>query len=149
MQRSYDNLNHDVARMNLPMVIGVDRAGLVGEDGDTHHGIYDVEITKGLRNSVIAMPYDYLDAKNIMNLAFNSNKLFFVRYPRGNVSINDYSNFSKELTLGKWECLNEGSGEINISNGPSLFFQTLIENRKARHEEVKKAQLEKLVSSEF
>lgn len=134
MQRSYDNLNHDVARMNLPMVIGVDRAGLVGEDGDTHHGIYDVEITKGLRNSVIAMPYDYLDAKNIMNLAFNSNKLFFIRYPRGNVSINDYSNFSKELTLGKWECLNEGSGEITlISTGPiTKNVKELIQSKYPR-----------------
>lgn len=119
MQRSYDNLNHDVARMNLPMVIGVDRAGLVGEDGDTHHGIYDVEITKGLKNSVIAMPYDYNDASKIMKLAFDSNKLFFIRYPKSNVSLDENSNFSKDLKIGKWEVLNQGeSNVVVISTGP-------------------------------
>ena len=119
LQRAYDNLNHDVARMNLPMVIGVDRAGLVGEDGDTHHGIYDVEFTKGLRNSVIAMPYDYNDAKKIMDLAINSNKLFFIRYPRGNVDRFNNSTFSSELSLGKWECLNSGDENVTvISTGP-------------------------------
>lgn len=119
MQRAYDNLNHDIARMKLPLVVGVDRAGLVGEDGDTHHGIYDVEITKGLNNSVIAMPYDYNDAERILNLAFDSNKLFFVRYPRGNVSINDNANFSNELHIGKWEVLNNGDSDaLVISTGP-------------------------------
>ena len=131
MQRAYDNLNHDVARMNLPMVIGVDRAGLVGEDGDTHHGIYDVEITKGLKNSVIAMPYDYNDANNLMNLAFNSNKLFFVRYPRGNVSVDDNANFSNNLSIGKWEILNQGNNDVVvISTGPiTRQINNLIANK--------------------
>lgn len=119
MQRAYDNLNHDLARMNLPAVIGVDRAGLVGADGDTHHGIYDVEITKGLKNSVIAMPYDYNDAKLIVNLAFNSKKLFFIRYPRGNISTLDNANFFTNLEIGKWELLNKGNNNIVIiSTGP-------------------------------
>lgn len=131
MQRAYDNLNHDLARMNLHAVIGVDRAGLVGEDGDTHHGIYDVEITKGLRNSVIAMPYDYEDAKNIMNLAFNSNNLFFIRYPRGNVLLNDKSNFLNSLSIGKWEVLNQGKEDILvISTGPiTKDIKNLILNK--------------------
>lgn len=131
MQRAYDNLNHDVARMNLPMVIGVDRAGLVGEDGDTHHGIYDVEITKGMKNSVIAMPYDFNDAKNIMNLAFNCNKLFFVRYPRGNVLKDNSISFFNDVTLGKWEVLNEGNSDVLvISTGPiSKSVKELINNK--------------------
>lgn len=119
MQRSYDNLNNDLARMNLPLVVGVDRAGLSGEDGDTHLGIYDVEITKGLRNSVIAMPLDSNDAKNILNLAFNSNKLFFIRYPKENVNINDNYNFFNDLEIGKWDILNKGNSDtLIISTGP-------------------------------
>ena len=131
MQRAYDNLNHDLARMNLPAVVGVDRAGLVGEDGDTHHGIYDVEITKGLRNSVIAMPYDYNDAKSIVNLAFNSNKLFFIRYPKGNVSILDNANFFNNIEIGKWELLNEGNKKIVIiSTGPvSKEVNSIVKNK--------------------
>ena len=108
MQRAYDNLNNDLARMNLPLVIGVDRAGLSGEDGDTHLGIYDVEITKGLRNSVIAMPLDNNDAKNLLNLSFKTNKLFFIRYPKENININDNYNFYNNLEIGKWDILNKG-----------------------------------------
>ncbi len=130
MQRSYDNLNHDLARMNLAATILVDRAGLVGEDGDTHNGIYDVEITKGLRNSVIAMPLNYNDAKNILNLAINSNKLFFIRYPKEFVLKSNF-NYSSEIKIGKWDILNNGNDEIVIiSTGPiSVEIEKIIKNK--------------------
>ncbi len=119
MQRAYDNLNHDLARMNLGAIIAVDRAGLVGEDGETHHGIFDVAICKSLPNSCIAMPLDYNDAANIFNLALESKLLTFIRYPRADLSINELNYTLNNLKLGQWDYLINNSNEtLVISTGP-------------------------------
>lgn len=121
MQRAYDNLNHDIARMKLPLIITVERAGLVGEDGDTHHGYYDVEICKGLPNNFIAMPLDYNDAKRILEIATLEKKLAFIRIPRGN--INPQINFSfNPYTIGEWAYLHRGRGDfVIITTGPISY----------------------------
>jgi len=101
LQRSYDQINHDICRMNLPVVIGIDRCGLVGEDGPTHHGVFDVGILRPVPNLVIAQPKDYHEAQLMINTAFEHSAPFAIRYPRGNVLITD-DNSSDTLPIGTW-----------------------------------------------
>lgn len=119
MQRAYDNLNHDLARMNLGAIISVDRAGLVGQDGETHHGIFDVAICKSLPNSCISMPLDYNDAANLFNLSLNTNILSFIRYPRENLPLDTLNYQINDMKIGQWDYLINNSNEnLIISTGP-------------------------------
>ena len=85
LQRAYDQVNHDVARMDLPVVIAVDRAGIVGEDGETHHGIFDVATFRGIPNLVISQPKDADEARNLLYSGFKQEHPWMIRIPRGNV----------------------------------------------------------------
>jgi len=119
MQRAYDNLNHDLARMKLGAIISVDRAGLVGEDGETHHGIYDVAICKSLPNSCISMPLDYEDAYKLVKLSLESNLLSFIRYPRGRIDNIDEVISDESIVIGQWDyLLNNNNDTLIISTGP-------------------------------
>ena len=103
IQRAYDQLNHDVARMKLPMVIGIDRCSLVGEDGETHHGVFDISLIRALPNVVLAQGKDSQEIANLISTGFSSGKPFFIRYPRGSI-VNDV-NYSKikNIKIGTWE----------------------------------------------
>ena len=70
LQRAYDQINHDVARMNLPVVIGIDRCGLVGEDGETHHGVFDIAMLRHIPNMILSQPKDAKEAQNLLYSAF-------------------------------------------------------------------------------
>ncbi len=83
MQRAYDNVIHDVAIQNLPVVLCLDRGGLVGEDGATHHGVFDLAYFSTIPNLVVAAPRDELELRNMMYTALKSNTPFSIRYPRG------------------------------------------------------------------
>ena len=85
LQRAYDQINHDVCRMDLPVLIGIDRAGLVGADGDTHHGIFDISILRSLPNLILAQPKDAEEAQNMIYTALHQQHPFAIRYPRGEV----------------------------------------------------------------
>lgn len=85
LQRAYDQINHDVARMNLPVVIGIDRCGLVGEDGETHHGVFDITMLHAIPNLIMAQPKDVQEARALMKTAFSCARPFCIRYPRGSV----------------------------------------------------------------
>ena len=85
LQRAYDQINHDVARMKLPVVIGIDRCGLVGEDGETHHGVFDITMLHAIPNLIMAQPKDAREARALMKAAFAANQPFCIRYPRGSV----------------------------------------------------------------
>ena len=87
LQRSYDELCHDVARMNIPIVVGIDRAGIVGKDGDTHQGIFDVAFLKSIPNTVIAMRKIIMMQRNYTKLLLSIIICFFIRYPRGKIQI--------------------------------------------------------------
>lgn len=102
LQRSYDEINQDLCRMDLPCLIGIDRAGLVGEDGPTHHGTFDISILNPLPNMIIAQGKDSNEIRNLIYTAFNTNHPFALRYPRGNTQLLEKEDF-KELELGKWE----------------------------------------------
>lgn len=83
MQRAYDSIIHDVALQNLPVVMCLDRGGLVGEDGATHHGVFDLAYLSCIPNVVVAAPSDELELRNMMYTALHSGKPFAIRYPRG------------------------------------------------------------------
>ena len=119
LQRSYDQIHHDVARMNLPVVIGVDRCGIVGEDGETHQGIYDVSFLSSIPNMVIAQPKDAHEARSLLHLSFTLGCPFALRYPRGNVEI-DSSDTISVIELGKWELFTENKKNVIITYGPEV-----------------------------
>ncbi len=95
LQRAYDQINHDVCRMDLPVLIGIDRAGLVGADGDTHHGVFDVGILRALPNLILAQPKDAKEARNMIWTALHQNHPFAIRYPRGEVNCAELTPFEE------------------------------------------------------
>ena len=111
LQRSYDQLNHDVCRQNLPVVIGVDRAGIVGADGETHQGLFDVAFTQHIPNMTITMPKDGFEAQHLMYSAFEYNLPISVRYPRGSTLFSKVKEYQL-LDYGTWT--KESEGDINI-----------------------------------
>ena len=84
MQRAYDNVIHDVAIQDLPVVMCLDRGGLVGEDGVTHHGVFDMEAFRAIPGLTIAAPMNEPELRNLMYTALHSGHPFVIRYPRGN-----------------------------------------------------------------
>lgn len=120
-QRAYDQLIHDVALQELPVVLCLDRAGIVGEDGATHHGCYDMAIYRTIPGTVIAAPKDEVELKNMMYSAMMSEKgPYIIRYPRGYGEGLDWKNAQfEEMAAGKGELLLEGKGVAVIAAGPS------------------------------
>lgn len=102
MQRAYDQINHDVARMNLPVVFGIDRCGLVGEDGETHHGVFDIAMLRPFPNMILSQPKDAYEAQQLIATAFAQNQHpFAIRYPRGTAPFH----LEKEIqpvAIGSW-----------------------------------------------
>ena len=118
LQRAYDEISHDIARMNGPVTILIDRVGLPGEDGETHQGIFDVAYLNSMPNIAIAMAKDNIEAKQLMDLSINYDKPLAIRYPRGNALKQDISNVPP-IKLGEWKLENKGSKDIAIiSYGP-------------------------------
>ena len=118
-QRAYDNIIHDAALLNLPMVLCLDRAGLVGEDGPTHHGVFDIAALRAVPNLTIASPMDEHELRNLMYTAQLPNKgTFVIRYPRGNGVHAEWRTPMKEVAVGTGRCLREGTELAIISFGP-------------------------------
>jgi 1-deoxy-D-xylulose-5-phosphate synthase len=131
LQRGYDQINHDICRMDLPVVIGIDRAGLVGEDGDTHHGVFDIGILRPLPNLVIAMAKDAEEAQDLLFTAFNQDHPFAIRYPRGFVPYQQKAELM-HIAIGSWQWLNVSSENraTIISYGPDVerILQKIVVN---------------------
>ena len=134
MQRAYDQVIHDVALQKLPVVFCLDRAGLVGEDGPTHHGCYDIAFFRCIPNMIIAAPMNEQELRNLMFTAqLPSIKLpFVIRYPRGEGVMVDWRKPFEELTIGKGRKLKDGKDIAILSFGhPGNFAQTAIRNLRA------------------
>ena len=118
MQRSYDQISHDLARMKLGAVVGVDRSGLVGKDGETHQGTFDVSFIRSIPNTIIAMPKNYADAESLYRLAFSSGELFFIRFPRENC--HDENTLASDISIGQWDFIekNKSNKSVVIVTGP-------------------------------
>ncbi|WP_304968857.1 1-deoxy-D-xylulose-5-phosphate synthase [uncultured Dubosiella sp.] len=120
LQRAYDQINHDVARMNVPVVFGIDRAGLVGDDGETHQGIYDIAFLRSIPNLVLSQPKDAKEAQNLLYSAFAYNGPFCIRYPRGNIHYAPNERY-EAIEIGTWTCHIVGIPEqIVITYGPDV-----------------------------
>lgn len=102
LQRAYDSINHDIARMDLPVVIGIDRCGLVGEDGATHHGVFDISMLHTIPNLILSQPKDAAEARALLQTAFSQSHPFCIRYPRG--SIPYAAKEVCEAPVGTWTC---------------------------------------------
>ncbi|MBC2132754.1 1-deoxy-D-xylulose-5-phosphate synthase [Listeria innocua] len=121
LQRAYDQLVHDVCRQKLNVVIGIDRAGLVGADGETHQGIFDISFLNSIPNMIITMPKDEEEARQLMETAFAYNDgPFAIRYPRGNGPGKELSESSKLIPIGEWETIIQPVDAVILTFGPTL-----------------------------
>ncbi len=119
MQRAYDNVIHDVAIQRLPVVLCLDRAGLVGEDGPTHHGAFDLACLLPVPHLTIASPYDEHELRRLMYTAQLPDKgPFVVRYPKGRGTLEDWRCPLEEIEVGKGRCMKEGTDLAILSLGP-------------------------------
>lgn len=118
LQRAYDNIIHDVAIQKLNVVLCIDRGGLVGEDGATHHGAFDLAFLRPIPNLTIASPYDEHELRNLMYTAQLPDKgPFAIRYPRGRGKLVDWHSPFEELPIGKGRMLRDGSDIAILSIG--------------------------------
>ncbi|PZF89573.1 1-deoxy-D-xylulose-5-phosphate synthase [Listeria ivanovii] len=121
LQRAYDQVVHDVCRQKLNVIFGIDRAGLVGADGETHQGVFDISFLSSIPNMIITMPKDEAEAKQLMDTAFAYDKgPIAIRYPRGN-GPGVKPNLSTELIpIGEWETVIEPVDAVILTFGPTV-----------------------------
>ncbi|WP_019037146.1 1-deoxy-D-xylulose-5-phosphate synthase [Psychroflexus tropicus] len=118
LQRAYDQVIHDVALQSLPVIFCIDRAGLVGNDGATHHGVFDLAYLRCIPNLIIAAPADAIELRLLLYTATQDlQQPMAIRYPRGRGEILDWKANFKALDIGKGRCLREGSELAVLSLG--------------------------------
>lgn len=121
LQRSYDQFVHDICRQNLNVFLGIDRAGLVGADGETHHGVFDIAFLRHIPNMVLMMPKDENEAQHMIYTAINyDDGPIAMRFPRGNVYGVELDKEWKEIPIGTWEVLREGTDYAIITFGTTI-----------------------------
>ena len=125
LQRGYDQVFHDIARMDSNVVIGIDRAGIVGEDGETHQGLYDIAFLNHIPNMIIAAPKNSSEAKGILEFAFNSKHPFAIRYSKQRI---EYNNESIVISDYSWEEIKKGSDAVIITYGDFVNNAKIIVN---------------------
>lgn len=121
LQRAYDQMLHDVDRQNLHVVFGIDRSGLVGADGETHQGVFDIPFLSHMPNITIMMPKDENEARHMLHSAFYEySGPIAIRYPRGNGIGVEVDDNLQPVPYGKWETLHDGEDVAVLSFGPTL-----------------------------
>lgn len=133
MQRAYDQVIHDVAIQNLPVIFCLDRAGLVGEDGPTHHGAYDIAYMRCVPNMIVSAPMNESELRNLMYTAQleSTKNPFVIRYPRGEGVTPEWRTEMKEIAIGKGRRLREGDEIAILSLGhPGNFAASAIRDLK-------------------
>jgi 1-deoxy-D-xylulose-5-phosphate synthase len=119
IQRAYDQVIHDVALQNLHVIFCIDRGGLVGSDGATHHGFFDIAFMRSIPNMIVTAPMDGVELRNLMytaQMAKNAHP-FSIRYPRGTSVVNDWIRPFEEIEIGKARIISEGSDLAVLSFG--------------------------------
>jgi 1-deoxy-D-xylulose-5-phosphate synthase len=119
IQRAYDQVIHDVALQNLHVVFCIDRGGLVGSDGATHHGFFDLAFMRSIPNIIVSAPMDGVELRNLMYTAQleKNSRPFSIRYPRGTSVIADWIKPFEEIEIGKARLISEGSDIAVLSIG--------------------------------
>lgn len=121
LQRSYDQIIHDVCLQNLPVIFAVDRAGIVGDDGKTHQGAFDITYLRGIPNMVIAAPKDETEFQHLIYSAVTYRKPVAIRYPRGNGGPLETVHIMKEIPIGSAEVLKQGDDLAILAIGATVF----------------------------
>ncbi len=117
LQRAYDQILHDVCLQNLPVVFAIDRAGVVGEDGETHQGVYDLAFLSQMPNMTILAPADFTELEQMLRYATNEHHgPIAIRYPRGNMKFEN----DKSFVFGKMQSMTEGDKALILSMGHML-----------------------------
>lgn len=115
LQRAYDQLIHDVALQNLPVIFCIDRAGLVGADGATHHGVFDIAYLNCVPNMIIAAPANEIELRNLLYTAsLGLEQPIAIRYPRGRGTLINWKVTMKKLPIGKGSCLTKSTSALAI-----------------------------------
>lgn len=131
LQRGYDEVLHDIARMNSHVIIGIDRCGIVGADGETHQGIYDLSFLLPIPNLIICAPSDNAEAGNLLYTATLEKKPFCIRYSKEE---KDYSKTKpRRLTIGSWEKIISGKDAYIITYG-DLIGEALEISRESKYD---------------
>ena len=121
LQRAYDQVLHDISRQNLNVFIGIDRAGLVGADGETHQGVFDIAFLRSMPNMVIMMPKDENEGQHMVKTAIDYNEgPIAMRYPRGNGLGVPMDETLRTIPIGSWEVLREGSDAVILTFGTTI-----------------------------
>jgi 1-deoxy-D-xylulose-5-phosphate synthase len=134
MQRAYDQVIHDVAIQQLPVVFCLDRAGLVGEDGPTHHGAYDIPFMRCVPNMIVSSPMNESELRNLLYTAQleSNNHPFVIRYPRGQGVMPEWKTPFQEIPVGKGRKIKDGEGIAILSLGhPGNFATAAIRELRA------------------
>ena len=127
LQRGFDQIVHDVCMQNYPVIFAIDRAGLVGNDGETHQGIFDLSYLSLIPNISIVSPKSMNDLPKLLEWAVNSKKTVAIRYPRGGDEIE--LNTIKKVEYGKWETINKGKDVAIIATG-KMVQKAYLANKK-------------------
>ncbi len=120
LQRAYDQVIHDIALQNLPVTLAIDRGGLVGDDGPTHHGTFDLSYLRCIPNMVVSAPKDEQELRNLLYTALRSGRPFAIRYPRGAAYGVPTEGF-EEIEVGRWEELIEGEEVVILATGYPVY----------------------------
>lgn len=128
MQRAYDEISHDLARMNLNSTLLVDRSGLVGPDGDTHQGIYDLSFLYTIPNTVVTMASKPSQINSLLNESMNNHGVFAIRYPKTAVKID--IDTEEKVCFGEWKKILDGNKIAVVSYGPVVHeLKTAVEEK--------------------
>jgi 1-deoxy-D-xylulose-5-phosphate synthase len=116
-QRAVDQLFHDVALQEQGLVLALDRAGVVGEDGPTHHGLFDISFLRPIPGSILASPKDSIEMERMLELGLKAKNVFAIRYPRGRIP-KEFTKSSRTFEVGEAEVLREGEDATLVTLGP-------------------------------
>ena len=126
LQRAYDQILHDVCLQDLHVIFAIDRAGIVGEDGETHHGVFDMSYLRHIPNIVLMAPKDENELSSALKTAINISNPVSIRYPRGTgIGINDINKKNGTIEIGKGEILRKGE-DVNILSIGSTVYPSLV-----------------------
>ncbi|TYP77859.1 1-deoxy-D-xylulose-5-phosphate synthase [Paenibacillus methanolicus] len=121
LQRAYDQVVHDICRQNLNVIFAIDRAGFVGPDGETHHGVYDIAYLRHVPNMVLMMPKDENELRRMMKTAVDYNDgPIAIRYPRVNGVGVEIEKEMHPIPIGSWETVREGDSSVILAIGPMV-----------------------------
>lgn len=121
LQRAYDQIVHDVCMQNLPVVFAIDRAGIVGADGETHQGVFDIAYLSHIPNMTLLSPKNKWELEEMLTFAVNFKRPIAIRYPRGTAS-EEFKNYQQPITYGKSEVIQKGTKIALLTEGHMLPF---------------------------